>query len=306
MKLIYSIVFCVSFLFATTPNKVVPKVEHPSGDITSEQLNQIEDRLAQYESDSIERYQRIASELDRDLSWIAIVVTVFSLFSGVVVPFIINASYRKQFKEKIEEQEKAYEAKVEELNTKLKDFSEEYSTFKKNYEISTLFERIPDLDDDSVKIEIYTKILLIDPNNRNAILRRGICYRQNKQIPEAIADFYRLISLYSTDVIGYSNLGYTYHKVDDIPRAKEQYEKALSLNPVYPTCLYRMAVALCDENNYPEALTYINRAINEAPDKKAYHMRKRRILRKIMPLDQKAIDAETDIIKKLEEPDGKQ
>lgn len=304
IKLIYSILVCASILLAATPNKVVPKAEQSSSEIAAEQLNQIENRLTQYESDSVERYQRIASELDRDLSWIAIVVAVFSLFSGVVVPFIINAGYRKQLKEKIEEQEKAYEAKVGELNVKLKDFSEEYSTFKKNYEISSLFEQIPDLEDDTAKIEIYSKILSIDPNNRNALLRRGICYRHNNQFPEALADFNRMISLDSSDVIGYSNLGYTYYEASDLHHAKEQYDKALAINPVYPTCLYRMAIALFDENRFPDALTYIDRALNESPDKISYHARRRRILRKIDPVDRKAIDAETDIINKLEEERG--
>ena len=271
---------------------------------TMDQFEQLEEKVKLYEENSSDKYQRLASELDRDLSWIAIVVALFSLFSGVVIPFIINSNYKKQFEKDIKENEKAYEEKVQELDNKLKSFSEEYSAFKQNLKISSLLERANDSDDPAVKLELYTKILDINSKHQTALLRRGIIYRQNDAFPDAIADFKRFVSINPESAIGYSNLGFTYYKANDIPHAKEQYSKALSINPSYPACLYRMSLALFDEGAYFDALGYIDRAIKEKSDSIAYHRRRLKILMKINP-KHTDIEAEREIISRLEDENKK-
>lgn len=298
LKSLHIVFICVSMTLAAVKQPI--ELKHKDKNcVAQDKVEALSERIDRVERESENSYNRLASELDRDLSWIAIVVAVFSLFSGVVVPFVINSEYRKRFEQEISNNRNDFENKISELNEKLSLFSSEYLQFKKDYRVATLFDEVSDIDDVNKRIELFSEILSIDPNNEKALLRRGIAYRSIGSFSDAIKDLHKLISINQNSLAGYSNLGFTYFKAGDYPHASEQYSKALSINPVYSTVLYRMSVLLYETEDYSKALNYIERAINENPDVIRYHYRKRRILRKIVPIDNEAIEKENARIEQL-------
>ena len=288
-------------LSLVTPNTQVTSTCQKELALTKEQVLSLNDRIDRVDRESSERYDRLASELDRDLSWIAVIVSLFSVIVGIVIPLVINSSYRKRFENDIKSNEDKYRENLSELNKKLDDFSREYSSFKQDYKISSLLDRALDTDDVSIRVDLYSKVLSLDPSNQIALLRRGIEYGRSGSIAESISDFKVLLSINPNDEVAYNNLGYSYFKAGDYKLAKEQYNSALAINPTYSTSLSNMANVLYKEGNYPLALEYIDRAINEKQDKILYHKRRRMILRKLSPRDEKAIEEETRIINSLEE-----
>lgn len=259
------------------------------------------ERMDRVEAESEEKYQRLAGELDRDLTWIAIVVAVFSLFSGVVVPIIINSEYKKYFERETQNNRDSFNESLNKVNNKLSDFSKEYSDFKRDYQISSLMENALNTDDKNEKIRLFTKILSLNPNHKTALLRRGIAYRDIKSYPESIMDFQRLISLNPKSVPAYSNLGLTYYVAGDNERAKNNYNNALSINPAYSPVLFRLSKVLYAEGNHQAALEFINRAVLEKTDTLVYHQLKRSILEGIVPQNEAAIKKEIAIIKRIRE-----
>ena len=75
-------------------------------------LNNVDFKLEQYHSVDIEAYNRISSELSRDFTWLGIVIAVFSLLIGVVVPLIINGEHKKQYDRDIRRNNEIFEEKL--------------------------------------------------------------------------------------------------------------------------------------------------------------------------------------------------
>lgn len=133
------------------------------------------------------------------------------------------------------------------------------------------------------------------------MLRRGVEYRAKGYFLEAIADLQKLISINPNSLLAFSNIGYTYYRAKDYAHAMEYYDKALSINPVYSTVLFRISLVDYALGDYSQALEHINRAIEEKPDSISYHMRKKFILKRIQPRDDKAIEKEEKTIEQLRE-----
>lgn len=265
-------------------------------------LNNVDFKLEQYHSVDVEAYNRLSSELSRDFTWLGIVIAVFSLLIGVVVPLIINGEYKKQYEREIRRNNEIFEEKLRKEDLLLQQFESNFKEFKQGYEIRYLMEKAYDMENRDERIAIYNRVLSIDPKYETALLRRGIAYRYKEKYSDSISDFNVLIEIDPNNYVAFNNLGYTYQKAEDYPRAIEKYDKALELNPVYPTVLYRKAVALTDLNKLEEALSSIDKAIAQSPDSKTYHVRRRRILRRMSPTKYAdEIKKENDIIQKLED-----
>lgn len=73
--------------------------------------------------------------------------------------------------------------------------------------------------------------ILLNPNDPDAYITRGIAYMDRGQQDEAIADFTRAIDLHPKAVIAYYNRGCSYYRNSAFEEAAKDYTQAISLRP---------------------------------------------------------------------------
>lgn len=301
-RIVILLLFLSIPVFAKPTNKAfeekISTIQKSVGVVESD-IQGLETKVASYNEESAERYDRLASELSRDLTLIGIFVALFSLIVGVVVPLIINGENRRYYEREMEKHQKEFEKKLQEEDEKQKQFESDFAEFKKGYEIRILMESAIDANDNQ-KVELYSKVLAIDENYATALRRRAFAYRGLEMFPEAIADFKKLLALEPDNVSGYTSFGYTYYLANDDENAIKQYDKALELSPLSATALYYKSVSLYELKKYPEALSCVDKAIDQNPKILRYHVRRRKILKAISPVDNAAeIKKENEIIAEL-------
>jgi len=301
-----NILFLLSFLILAAPkqNILEERVKEIQNDmeIVDAQVHSLDAKVELYHNDAVDKYDSLSAELGRDFTWLGIVVALFSLLVGVVVPLILNGEFRRYYKKQMEDNQAVFTKRLEEEDIKLKQFESDYAFFKKGYEIRVLMEKAADTEELSARIRLYTQVLALDSEYVSALQRRAIAYRTVEKYPEAIADFKEVIRLQPDAVVAYSGLGYTYHLSGHYPLAIIQYDKALELNPRDSSVLYRKSITLTETGDYENALSCVNRAIESKPDVVKYHFRRRFIMIKISPTDYAAeIKKETEIIERLKE-----
>ncbi len=117
---------------------------------------------------------------------------------------------------------------------------DEVNKFKKIKESQKLVEKGNFSEDNSEKIELFTKAIELNPNNTDAYIGRGVSYHNLDKIEEARKDFLKLIKL--------------------IP------------NHYYPQ--YIAALTYMSDKNYENALTHLNAAIEINPHQSESLMRR--------------------------------
>lgn len=302
--LLLSLLLPILSLAAPKPGVLEGKVydDRKSVEAMDVQLQALDAKVELYHSDVVDRYDSLSSELNRDFSCLAIVVAMFSLLVGVVVPLIINGEYRRYYKRETDRNQNDFDRRLEEEDVKFKQFASDFAFFKKGYDIRVLMEKAADTEDLNSKIDYYSQVLALDSEYVSALQRRGVAYRTLEKYAEAISDFKSVIELQPDTTAAYSGLGYTYHLSGHYASAIKQYDIALELNPTSHIILYRKSVTLTEIKDYNNALSCIDKAIAIKSDVVGYHIRRRRILRLISPSKNAAeIKKENEIIEKLQE-----
>lgn len=62
-------------------------------EIVDAQVHSLDAKVELYHNDAVDKYDSLSAELGRDFTWLGIVVALFSLVVGVVVPLILNGEY---------------------------------------------------------------------------------------------------------------------------------------------------------------------------------------------------------------------
>lgn len=306
MKYLIYISFLLPILTFATPvqSTLEEKVFEAQKDVEAidTRLQALDAKVELYNNYLLNEYDGLSSEINRDFSWLAIVVAVFSLLVGVVVPLIINGEYRRYYIREMNRNQKDFDKRLEDEDVKLKQFESDFAFFKKGYEIRILMEKAADTEDLSSRIDYYSQVISLDSEYVSALQRRAVAYRTINKYKEAIADFKAVIKLQPDTIAAYSGLGYTYHLAGNYPYAIKQYDKALELNPMNPNVLYRKSMTLTETEDFKNALTCVEKAIETKSDVVAYHIRRRRIMKKISVTEYAAeIKKENEIIEKLQE-----
>jgi tetratricopeptide (TPR) repeat protein len=91
-------------------------------------------------------------------------------------------------------------------------------------------------------IPLLKETLANDPNNVLARNYLAISYSQTNEKMEAVNEFLRLTELEPNNPQFFSNLGIAYEGVNNIIKAKECYEKAISINPGYEKAAQKLKV----------------------------------------------------------------
>lgn len=83
-------------------------------------------------------------------------------------------------------------------------------------------------------LEIFNKVLELDPNHIKALEARAVIYMQKGEIELAESDLEKAISIEPENARLYFRLGQVYYRKKDLDKALELFSKAIDLEPAYP------------------------------------------------------------------------
>ncbi|MDZ7991789.1 MAG: tetratricopeptide repeat protein [Nostoc sp. EfeVER01] len=103
--------------------------------------------------------------------------------------------------------------------------------------------------------------------NKEAVyFYRGVCYYNNSNFNEAIADYNQAIKLKPDFVEAYNNRGNTYAKQGNYTQAFTDYNKAINLNPNLAEAYNGRGIVYRNQGKYTQALVDFNKAIELKPN----------------------------------------
>jgi protein O-GlcNAc transferase len=114
--------------------------------------------------------------------------------------------------------------------------------------------------------EIYRRILIVDPNQPDALHLLGVvaCQRGNNEA--GIEYMRRAIAIDDTDAAFHNNLGDAYRNVGRTPEAVACYRRALELKPDYVRAYNNLGSAFHRQGKLEEALACYRRALDLEPN----------------------------------------
>jgi len=108
-------------------------------------------------------------------------------------------------------------------------------------------------DDRERQIQDYTQAIRIDPNYASAYYNRGLAYRKQNRIDDAITDYTTALRIEQKHDI-YNNRGVAYEKKGDIEKALSDYSNALRIKPDYAMAYYNRGNVYSDQGKSELAL----------------------------------------------------
>ncbi|MFG6686331.1 tetratricopeptide repeat protein [Mariniflexile sp. HNIBRBA6329] len=125
----------------------------------------------------------------------------------------------------------------------------------------------------SEKIELYTKVIELEPKNLDAYFYRGIAKNDLGDYSGAIVDYSKIILL-QPDADTYYNRGNSRYSLKDLVGAQEDYQNAYNLDPNFIDALYSLGCVKYDLGDYEAAIKDFSLVINKAPrEPKTYLLR---------------------------------
>ena len=239
------------------------------------------------------------------LGLIGLVITIFVGIAGVVVPLIMDSSRRKQVKDieakliKIEDIETVVKGQRDQITLLQEKFDKQEKAAKEFAEeanISALFSEAYNEKDTTKQIELYTKVIGIDPENASAYNNRGVAYRKKGEYDNAIADYTKAIEIDPKYALAYYNRGIAYSEKGESDKAIEDYKKAIEIDNSHAAAYNNLAYIYCGDGdivNGGDAIRYINKAIKLEPTEAIYYLTKFEIYEILA-------EQEEDVDKKLE------
>jgi Tfp pilus assembly protein PilF len=111
-------------------------------------------------------------------------------------------------------------------------------------------------------ITLYEKCRQQDPKMTAATRRLAVLYDRIGQFDQARTEYERAIKQNPKDPDLYNDLGYGYYCRGEWAEAEKVLRKALELNPKHERALINIGMALGQQERYPEALAYFERAVS--------------------------------------------
>jgi len=94
----------------------------------------------------------------------------------------------------------------------------------------------------------------------------GLAYLEENKLPEAEAEFLKLIKIAPDEALGFANLGLVYLRMDNYPKALEQLDKAVKIDPKDVNIRLIRAKAFELNNDTPGAVKELEESLANAPD----------------------------------------
>ena len=116
-------------------------------------------------------------------------------------------------------------------------------------------------------ISVAEKLTQISPQSAVAFYYLGLSYSHSSRFEEAETAFKTAIQLEPNNLVWITKLAKMLVKKGDFARATQEYEKALSLDPLYDEALCGITYIFTFEKpDYKKAISYANKAIKENPN----------------------------------------
>jgi len=110
-------------------------------------------------------------------------------------------------------------------------------------------------------IEDFDKVLILEPDNVDALIARGNAYSQIGDNGRAIADLGRAVALAPGNPQAYLVRGLAYARRGDPARALRDYDKALQIEPRFAAALANRAAIYAEQGKYDLAIRDLDQAI---------------------------------------------
>ena len=227
-------------------------------------------------------YSQMDSDLDRSLVILSIIWGAMGLLFGVVAPIWLNAKAEKSlineikaFKEDITKQISAQNEAIEEKLFKHKEYIDkvrnEFVEYKKDSQINKLLSEAQNLldDDPEYAIDLFTQVLELDKDNKDALLYRGIAYMRCENAADALSDFNDVLKLDPQLIRAYYNIGRVYSNTNQIELALENFNKALAINPESIPIYLGIARMYAMHADFDKAINNVDMALKI--DNASYH-----------------------------------
>ncbi len=115
-------------------------------------------------------------------------------------------------------------------------------------------------------IEDFDKVLVLQPDNVDALIARGNAYSQLGDNGRALADLDRAIALAPDNAQAYVVRGLANNRRGQKQLAMQDYDAALQRAPRYPQALANRAALLSEEGKYDQAIGDLDESIKADPD----------------------------------------
>ena len=113
---------------------------------------------------------------------------------------------------------------------------------------------------------IYRKVLLVEPNNADALHLLGVIANQTGKNELAVDLIGKAIGVNNAVPLYHSNAGNAYFALNRLEEAIACYRRALSLSPGYHEAHYNLGSALAGQGKLEEAAECYRRAVSLRPD----------------------------------------
>lgn len=133
-------------------------------------------------------------------------------------------------------------------------------------------------------INIYTEILNIDSNHKEALLWRGIAYSNVEESEKALSDLRKLTKLEPRHARAFNNIANVYAKEERDKEALKNYNTALKINPKYAAVYANIAMLYTERGKYHKALEFCDKALSIDDEMIKVHSQKRFIYTQLAKL----------------------
>ncbi|WP_017295660.1 serine/threonine-protein kinase [Geminocystis herdmanii] len=171
------------------------------------------------------------------------------------------------------------------------DAYEELNQYEKAIiDYTKAFELVPDYTKARKLLDIYTKIIELNPNDATAYNNRGDAYEKFKLSEKAIIDYTKAIELDPNNANAYNNRGDAYKKLEQYEEAIIDYTKAIELDPNYTYAYNNRGLTYYYLNQYEKAIIDCTKAIELAPNYGYYYEKRAKIYEKLEQYEKAIMD----------------
>lgn len=164
------------------------------------------------------------------------------------------------------EEMKSIRETVEKIQEKIEISEKATYVAARKAEISKLFAEAYNERDSKKQIELYTKLINLDPNLAAAYFNRGYVYDEIGEYGKALDDINKSIGLNSNDADAYCIRGIIYKHLGDDHSALKNYNKAIELDSKHVDAYCNRGYIYDDIGEYEKALYDLNMAIELDPN----------------------------------------
>jgi tetratricopeptide (TPR) repeat protein len=132
-------------------------------------------------------------------------------------------------------------------------------------QVNKIFRQASRETDLSKKIELYTQVIDLEPDNLDAYFYRAIAKNDLGDYSGAIVDYSKII-VEEPDADTYYNRGNSRYSIKDYKGAKEDYAKAFMLDDNFLDALYSLACVKFDLGEFEDAIKDFSSFIKIVPD----------------------------------------